>query len=256
MDIIINIIKQIIIITLISTTIINTKISQIQEIREILNHVKDRKQPTFICCDLDETLIKSKSWLATSNGFQTVVNILTNSFKVQSENAMNLARQLYKHATINNDAKIIESESANIIEKLKKAGHAVIGLTARPPENPTIEATNKQLRNIRFSDFNKQLNNFTFNNNAKFSSGIIFCGNSNKGKCLKIFFQHLKIQPSKIIFIDDNIKYLQQLEDEFASKVKFLGLHFCKNIKTTFGLNDKQKNEIISQIKTILYLTA
>lgn len=67
-----------------------------------------------------------------------------------------------------------------------------------------------------------------------FKSGIIFCAFKSKGEVFKEFLSHFKLQPKKIIFVDDklkNLKSVQKIADNM--KIEFLGIEYkgAKDLK-------------------------
>lgn len=68
------------------------------------------------------------------------------------------------------------------------------------------------------------------NNYAVYTQGVLFCnGINSKGKTVRSFFAKLKLYPKKIVFIDDNLRDLQEIEGiltQMEEKIEFVGLHF------------------------------
>ncbi len=50
----------------------------------------------------------------------------------------------------------------------------------------------------------------------------------HKGKCLEEFFNRVKWQPRKIVFVDDQMKSLEEVKERFIqSDIEYLGIHYC-----------------------------
>ncbi|HRW58961.1 MAG TPA: DUF2608 domain-containing protein, partial [Chlamydiales bacterium] len=63
-----------------------------------------------------------------------------------------------------------------------------------------------------------------------FYKGMIFTCCSNKGKSLEQFLLYAKIHPSKIIFIDDKLKNLVDIEKLCEKEdIPFLGIQYLKD---------------------------
>ncbi len=236
---------------ILSFSFLTAEIKEINDITNVKQYAKDNS--TLVLFDLDNTVLKSKSPWGRDECFSASLNYLQNKHNISISDAVQIVLPSYRMAVYNEGINLVEKKVTNVINNLKENGKHVIALTARSTYK-LVDTTQKQLNNhgIQFSFYNKQINNFantTKLENALFAFGIMSCANNNKGTCLKHLLQYLKIKPTKIVFIDDKRKYLEQVEETLNSLgIEFLGLRygFCDKEVASFTLTDTDK-ELLDQ---------
>jgi hypothetical protein len=73
-----------------------------------------------------------------------------------------------------------------------------------------------------------------------FKSGILFSSKHPKGDILKQFLMTIHWIPSKVVFIDDRLEYLQSAENAMKEMgIDFTGLHYLAAEKLPCDLNEK-----------------
>ncbi|KKK55230.1 hypothetical protein LCGC14_3076640, partial [marine sediment metagenome] len=79
--------------------------------------------------------------------------------------------------------------------------------------------------------------NLYFKNGVLYKKGILFAKGIEKGRVLDQFLKKINFKPKSVIFIDDKLKYLDEVE-KFCKKlkIKFLGLRY--------GYLDKKVNNL------------
>lgn len=73
-----------------------------------------------------------------------------------------------------------------------------------------------------------------------FKQGIIFTNHTPKDYALSLFFSTIKWKPNKIIFIDDEIRNLELIEqDAKTQEIEFLGLHYTAAQDLPYELDEE-----------------
>jgi hypothetical protein len=69
-----------------------------------------------------------------------------------------------------------------------------------------------------------------------YTQSILFGGNNDKGEALQCFFEHMNYYPTKIVFIDDKMKYLVSVEKIIETyNIPFVGIRYS-------GCDERVKN--------------
>jgi hypothetical protein len=81
----------------------------------------------------------------------------------------------------------------------------------------------------------------TMRDTAHHRHGIIFSGQNDKGELLVKFFQTIDYHPKKVIFIDDKLKYVEQVQRAMAAaEIPFIGIRYSH-------LDEKVKNYNVAE---------
>ncbi|MDR2432532.1 MAG: DUF2608 domain-containing protein [Puniceicoccales bacterium] len=65
-----------------------------------------------------------------------------------------------------------------------------------------------------------------------YGSGVICCGSIPKSQCLMGFLAYANVMPNEVIFIDDKMEHLEDVEVQCAlAKIKFLGIRYTESHK-------------------------
>lgn len=119
--------------------------------------------------------------------------------------------------------------SPKVIKKLQRKKIPIIALTKR--SFPIIERTVVQLKNIGIDFSKRSLCKKSFDLNithrGRFTHGIISVGPNNKGDMLFSFLEKVGHTPKKVIFIEDQLKYVKAVEKACEEHgVEFVGIRF------------------------------
>jgi phosphoserine phosphatase len=111
--------------------------------------------------------------------------------------------------------KPVEEITPALIKALQQAGIPVIALTARPKRS--ISRTQLQLQMIGIDFSLSQVIpmieiELSKKNKTWYEKGIIYSASSNKGATLMSFLKSIDCSPKQIIFIDDNKKRVEEVE--------------------------------------------
>ncbi len=204
------------------------EVLEIQSISEILPYVTEDSLVVF---DVDETLLTTKQSVGGDPWF-------SDSLKIYQEGGFSyeeaLAKTLPDYMKLQNmtQVKAVESLTPPLVHKLQNSGVKVIGLTERNLE--LAYTTLRQLRSIEIDlDRNpvkiKDLN-LSSHFPVKYIEGIVFVQRNHKGEVL---FNMVKLSDSplkKVIFIDDKMKYIKQVEEVCeAHNIEYVGFRYGAN---------------------------
>ncbi len=160
-------------------------------------------QSTFVCFDLDDTLVKATTYFGSEKWEQEIKNSLRSKGISKDEatlQAINFWQEAQKKVTI----KWNSTEIYKIFFEITNYTNQWCILTARSDQikSVTIEQIKKSL------DFENEDHHNTLVNR------LIFCGGMNKGKILKDFFHKNKmISIKKILIFDDKEKNINDIKN-------------------------------------------
>lgn len=134
---------------------------------------------------------------------------------------------------------LIDPQSVKIIRILQQKKIPTLALTAAPMGNygqidDLADWRIKQLKKLGI-DFTSAFPNqalITFSrlgvrSAAGYKQGVIFSSSSPKGDVLKAFLDYLHWKPQIIIFIDDNLRFLESVEKVARQlNIEFIGFHY------------------------------
>lgn len=196
---------------------------KISQINAIENQIDDN---CLIAFDLDNTLVTSSSYYGSISWENNLILKLEKE-GLSSQEAIKHGALLWKQAQFEIKLKLIEKESATLINNWKKTTN-IIGLTARTFDIKDLTFECLKSNNITFSSFSDH-------NLDSFHEGILYCGNFLKSAALLNFIDQVLIKkPKKILFIDDK---KENLDDILSSE---LNKNFI--VKCYHYLNDPYEN--------------
>lgn len=199
-----------------------------KNIRDFLEHCT---YDTTVILDLDNTVMECKEELGSDQWFSKLFRYACELHINNKEEAAKLVIALYHAVQEHANMKKVEPEIEMIIKALKSITLPVYGLTARG--NPILERTFKQLKDIGInlscgSSLPKvELTVEGTVNKVFYAQGIIFCNGNDKGKCLKAFFDYVKIFPQNVVMVDDAERHLTSVKsmvDSYGGR--FTGLRY------------------------------
>jgi hydroxymethylpyrimidine pyrophosphatase-like HAD family hydrolase len=153
------------------------------------------------------------------------------------------------------DALLTSLGALDLVNQLKRRGHPVLVMTARPYKYGFLEATFKQLSDLRESDGSGVSYELTFETATGYSSdlitipfkqelkngelrdkevayqkGVSFVSSANKGLALKAFNKFFKKRYPQIVFIDDHEDNIEDLKEAYSgSKRSVLLIHYTEH---------------------------
>jgi hypothetical protein len=125
----------------------------------------------------------------------------------------------------------VQECTPKLIHFLQDVGIAAMGLTARsfPIMDRTIEQLHHMDINFSRSALHPEAVDLTLRDVAHYRNGLISCGQNNKGELLLKFFELIGYQPEKVIFIDDTLKYVEQVEHAMVDAgIPCIGIRYSR----------------------------
>jgi len=212
------------------------EIVEFKSISQIVSHISP---DTLVLLDIDNTVIELPQTLGTPQWFSDYYN-KKRKLGMKHEEAMKSTVEIYTQVNEISAAKLVEQDTGSIIKTLQNRGIAVMGLTSR--DDALLKTTIRQLESVGvnfnngvFKDFQA---NLTLGERSKIKQGIIFTGGKHKGECLLEFLSLANWSPKKIIFVDDQLKNVQEVEVSLLKTPPFINY---KGVRYSF-LDDKIKN--------------
>ncbi|WP_010304347.1 DUF2608 domain-containing protein [Candidatus Odyssella thessalonicensis] len=234
-----------------------------KEIKSILNYAG---QDTLVIFDVDDVLLMPSD------------QILQRPFKKQLEEieasmearvGKTEARKLYSIILSQRQVQPVDLQIVVTIKNLQQKGIKVLALTNAPVGSfghiRSMENwRQEELRSIGY-DFEASWPNLSFkafssadlrgglkekhiksrlfatDNSPTFIKGILCTCHMSKRAALQAFLTYAKLKPKKIIYLDDKLKYIKQLQ-EFALKegIEFIGIEYTAAYQKQQELNYKR----------------
>lgn len=208
-------------------------IKETKTLKSLLEHATHQ---TLILVDLDNTLFESVSQFGS---YEWMSHRISSALSKGEPLEAVLDRIVPPWENMQHKIKtrLIEEKVPSWIDQLQKSGSFVLGLTGR--SKTLAEHTREQLKTYQIS-FTKDLVHDAFNNmhpEMIHSEGTLLIGYKNsKGDALRLLFDQLNTEITKVVFIDDQRRYLDQVQAVLQKlPLEFVGFHFT-------ALEDKFEN--------------
>ncbi|HSX03162.1 MAG TPA: DUF2608 domain-containing protein, partial [Rhabdochlamydiaceae bacterium] len=195
-----------------------TSFKSIESLDEILSVISE-KQNNLVIFDIDGTLIVPASALLD-------LSICPRSFLKQLncvyEQKETLFEEVFFKALNQCPQKLTEPGLPELVQKIKEKNSKIIALTNRAAD---ITRTVPQLESVGldFSFSFRRLGHLKLGEKsnqagASFYEGVIFASGKDKGKILGEFLDKIDYPVQKIIFIDDQIPFLESVDAELKQR--------------------------------------
>ncbi len=216
----------------------NAKIIATDDISTISSYIDKN---TLVLLDIDNTIIELAQTLGTP---EWCADFYAKKRKLgmPEDEAIKITSEIFTRVNERSDAKPVDLRTSKIIQELQKQGIIVLGLTARA--HVLSEATARQLKssNVNFNvgKFKNKETNTLNGQRTQFKNGIIFAAGHNKGDCLKAFLSVTQWTPKKIVFVDDRLKHVKEVEKAiFKDNIAYTGIHYTLLNKKMKDMNPK-----------------
>ena len=229
-------------------------IQESDSIEDLLQEAKKYDpEKVLVACDIDQTLMMSTREFGGNPWFVHMVQQKMAQGMSNTE-AIQLTLPEYFYAQFRINMQTVEPCTAQVIRQLKQDGYNVICLTARSAE--LLYRTHIQLEGIGIDSNNDNFKKYCFFNDlvwpCLYLNGILGVKDNHKGEALFRFLDINKTQFEAVIFIDDQEKYLKQVEGSAAKRdVEFVGLRYskCDELSKNFNpdLADEEYETFIAQ---------
>lgn len=197
------------------------------------NFIDNSQLRPLLIYDIDNTLVRAQDVQARDEYFSARLKREMESGK-DLTTACNIVLPQFFECMKKTAVSLVDERSVGSITRLQRRGIAMIALTARSPHVLEV-CTLKQLARVGInfritSPAHENDLNFTgMMDKADFKGGVVFCGNNDKGAVLERLFEQTGFIPDKIIFVDDKLKNLENVEREALKlHIPFLGIRYSK----------------------------
>lgn len=203
--------------------------ADIIQCHDINDLIKYSNHDTLIVIGIDNVLMRTAQELGSVRWASYEINEEVKK-GVSKEIAIARFVPLWHKILIVSSMVPVQQTTAGIMRKLQKNGMPMIGLSSRYIE--MAYQTHQQLRSMfihleRGALYPEDIELFApFP--AKYIEGILFCGLKNdKGTTLLNFQNLIKYTPARIVFIDDDLMNLKNIEKAVENRgISFIGLHY------------------------------
>jgi hypothetical protein len=200
------------------------QIIETKKISDVLTHVN---KETLVIFDIDNTLIEPVSFIGGTAWFRHETDRLIK----KGGNIEELAEKfsaLWGRVQPFIKIKTVESNTANVVKQLHEKDIYTMGLTGRSFKLEQI--TVDQLCSVDISIDNKTIykNRLGFSGSTGFFGGVLSVGpTGHKGEVLDSFFRKINYNAKRILFIDDDPEYIEEVETVVNSKkIDFVGIRY------------------------------
>ncbi len=222
--------------------VMQATIIESEDIRTILHHIYDthHHNEILVVFDIDNTV----GHIEGCGGDEWFTATLKEKILKGDPIHIALAETLSVYFILQNKLWLepVQAETPKMIRFLQDVGIAVMALTSR--SLPIKERTLKQLEHMHIhferSSLHTEPLDLTREQKdhlvAYYEKGILFSAENNKGDLLLHFFDTINYHPKKVIFIDDKIKYVEQVDHAMKkANIPYVGIRYSR-------LDEKVKN--------------
>lgn len=238
------------------------KVIEASNLKVIMQEIKQLDNKALVVFDVDYTLIVPNDLILGPCGevyFQEFMKRL----RAMKEKGEILGSKI----SLEGQVSLVDKEVIPLLSWLKQKNIKTIALTAMPTGKfgliqNTEEWRIKQLDalSINFAWSFPSLDSVTLqgfegkNSLPVFKDGILASAKYPKGEVLLAFLKHIGWKPSKVIFIDDQLEYIESVEKELAkARISSISFHYTSALNQPNQLNkevaDLQLNHLIEQEK-------
>lgn len=186
---------------------------------------------TLVVFDLDNTLHEPAQSLGSDQWYGSLVKANISQGMPESA-AIDAAIKNWVKVQHVTQVKNLETATPEIISSLQNQGIRIFGLTARPTDLADVSLDQLKSINIDLSKTSR-LNpeqHIPADDKVSIKGGVVFVGpKNNKGMVLKkiLELEGLNKLPSKIIFVDDKLKHVTNVENALNElQVPYVGFRY------------------------------
>ncbi|MCH9632972.1 MAG: hypothetical protein S4CHLAM6_13210 [Chlamydiae bacterium] len=177
---------------------------------DIVEHVDSN---TLFIFDIDHTLIEPVQIIGSTHWERHLAKKLKEQGFTHHEACIRAFHQwrTIQHLTA---VKAVEESVYEILTLVKNLNVQTLGLTAR--DGTLSELTFDQLKSVQLDKLfthKEDCKDLPGNYPCKYTKGAIFCGFNKKDVGLQLFLEHVKMNPKKVVFVDDQKSHIDELED-------------------------------------------
>lgn len=194
-----------------------------------LNDVLEFLTPTtLLVLDLDNTLVESSSHFGSYQwGKKMIQKAIQDGMSV--EDALDYIMPQWDEAQKQVQLALIEEHAPKCFETFHSQVAKIIGLTGRSPQVAPLTLEGLEQINLTFSSIEHTMQ-FKLPHPIHFEKGVLFVGaKNNKGDALIQFIKQTKERFHRVVFLDDQINYIEQVEQALIPlSIEYIGIRFAK----------------------------
>jgi hypothetical protein len=195
------------------------------QFKEIMKYVTPE---TLVALDIDDTLLLPVQTLGNDAWFQYRVKQLQAEFASPAE-AFERALADWEAVRHQTKVKLVEEDTAAIVEQLQGRGLIVMGLTTQGLSLATRTIQQLLSLGIDLAKVAPSRSDHYFDNGlgVLYRKGILFTSGTPKGEALFKILELCHLQPKHILFINDKLSHLKEVEVTADKRgVPFTGLRY------------------------------
>jgi hypothetical protein len=209
---------------LLSSTPSLSLIRECSTIQEILS----LSQPdTLVILDIDNTLIRPCQSLGSEEWFQHHLKQQIDATHDNNE-ALNTTIDLLHGIYAVTKVQLMEQKTAEIVRQLQDQGGVLMGLTNRGPAAANMTVRHLASVGIDLATASPSKTSFPLIDISEtlYHHGILFTNGKSKKQSLLSFFRQLGWRPRRIVYVNDQRKYLEEVSTFENEGILFVGLRF------------------------------
>ncbi|MDP1880688.1 MAG: DUF2608 domain-containing protein [Parachlamydiaceae bacterium] len=214
------------------------EIIETKNFKEILNYIQHPE--TLIILDIDDTLLIPVQTLGTDVWF---LSRLDHHLKINNDRQFALDKALAEWEAVRHltSVKIVEEGTEEIVREMQKNNIVVMGLSTQGLALATRTVIQLKSLSIDLTITAPASQDHYFINGEQgvlYRHGILFTCGTPKGPALLTLLDMIGFCPKNIVFINDKIAHLQDLEKSAESKnINFIGLRYSYSDERVLNFN-------------------
>lgn len=235
-------------------SLLSAEIIETRRFSDVLTHVTE---DTLVLLDIDDTLLLPKQTLGSDVWFCHRWDQLKKS-GLSVEDALEKALAEWEAIRHLTEVKLVEEGSDLVVKELQAKGGVVMCLTTQGLALTTRTIQQLKKLNIDLSESGPSKDECYFLNDREklerkegvlYRKGILFTAGSKKGKALLGLFSRLGITPKHVLFINDKLSHLKDVEEDLnQAGIAFTGLRYA--------IGDERVKNFNPQITDIQWLNS
>lgn len=226
-------------------------VAQAPSLKALENELKNLSADSLVVLDIDYTLIVPDDRILAPCGKEYFQKLLK-QLQCMGEYGEILGSKVSLQSTVS----VIDENIFTILKTLKDRQIKTIALTAMPTgkfgliSNTADWRINQlHLLGIDFDWTFSNIDSITLEsfegkkNPPVFKKGILASGKYPKGEVLVAFLKHVNLSPSKIVFVDDKMEFINSVETELdKEKIPHLSFHYTAATNQTDQVDGELAN--------------
>lgn len=200
------------------------------------------EEDVLVIFDIDNTLIEPAQTIGSDQwSWNRAKELMAKG--VPEEDAFDQTNREWRKIHSLTKVQTMEADTAHIIRDLQEQGYCLMGLTLRAPQNEAM--TRRELKdvgiNLSHTCVQDETLHFQLEKEALFSEGVLYTSIANKkGFTLNAFLNEIGHRPGKIIFIDDKLSHVKDVEKTaLALDIPYIGIRYSAGDKRLASFNPR-----------------